>query len=131
MTDTKSPIDTIQQFISLQNTRKEAAERLGGNQQMSQAKTSADSAIAALMNELSQSGDASKGGVDKDNEFYGQWNNALGRLDEMNKEDKASLFTKMETELRGIYESELQEPNELPQSLKELLQQQMAEIQSA
>ena len=135
VTNTKSPVDIVQEFITLQNTRREAAERLQPTNEplktkLIATKEVADKAIAQLMNELSNFGDAVKESVSKEKKFYDHWNEVVNRLDTLSDEEKSSIFHKMEADLYAIYLRVLRDEKELPESINEALQEQVGELES-
>jgi hypothetical protein len=132
---TRSPIDIVQEFITLQNTLKEATVRLQPangpiNTKLAAANSAADEAIAQLMSELSNFGDAVKDSVSKEAAFYDGWNEVVNRLDTLSDEEKSLVFHKMEADLYAIYLAVLREENKLPESLKEALQKQAKQLES-
>jgi seryl-tRNA synthetase len=129
-----TPVDIIMEFIALQNTRKEAAERLQSgtqtlNDRLNAAKSSADKAVAQLMNELSNFGDAVKAGVNKENEFFDNWNKIAPNTATLPDEEKDAVFTRMENDLYAIYLRVLKDEKNLPASIIEILQTQAGELE--
>lgn len=131
--EAKTPVDIIEALLAMQNTRKEAAERFAAPQGnasplFQHAKASAEKAIAQLMSELSQFGDAVKGAGVSDHEFFQLWNEAIAQFPSLSEEQKQHTFEQMERSLQQHYRKTLSEERELPSSLEEVLAAQAKEL---
>ncbi len=120
--------------MAMQNTRKEAAERLAGSTgnssgPLARSKGAAEKAVAQLMDELSQFGDAAKGAGRENNEFDQIWNDAVPKLDTLDGEQKQQTLAQMERVLYRLYEKTLAEEKNLPLSIVEVLQTQAKELE--
>ncbi|HVG12444.1 MAG TPA: hypothetical protein VM843_05530, partial [Flavisolibacter sp.] len=110
------------------------AERLGGNElsgSFQQAKAAADKAIAELMGELSEFGDASKGDINKDHKLFAIWNQAITTLEDLTVEQKEKTLAELEMALKESYVKTLSEEMGLPESVIKVFERQSADIQSA
>lgn len=128
--EVSTPIDIVMEFVSLQNTRLEAAGRLqisgdvNFNNRLEQAKTGAKKAIQQLMDEVSNFGDAVKPSLNMEKAFYEKWNKIAPDAETLPNEEKQRVFNEMENELRSIYSRVLGEDQKLPASTIEILQSQ-------
>ena len=134
-TQTKSPVEIVQEFIALHTTRKEALERLNSNQLLENsagrnaaAGPQSDAFISELMEELSNYGDAVMASVDRENEYQGIWTQALGTLDTMTPVEGAKTFQAMEDRLKQQYQHTLETEMSLPDSLQAILKRQASQL---
>ena len=133
-TNTKTPVDIIQELLAVLSTRKEAAEKLMSKTDDSELKASvqeslvqSDSFIEPLMEELSHSGDAVQGETGRDNAYQQIWQEAFQHIDSMNTETARSTFDRLESALKMHYSS-LQSQTDLPESLLALLEKQSSQL---
>jgi len=85
--------------------------------------------IKALMNELSNFGDAVKADVSSDNEFHKLYEEMLATLDTENMPGLVQLFNSMEESLKTTYLHILESRQEFSASLIELLNKQFSTIE--
>jgi ABC-type transporter Mla subunit MlaD len=132
--ETKTPVDIVEEALALQTIRKEAAERLKqhssgmGAEEYSTELQNADKAIAELMAELSQFGDAVKGAGGEQNEVQHIWNETLTRLDSLTPEQSRTTLKQLKEAMKKEYQALSDAQNGLPESLLKLLQKQMGEL---
>jgi putative protein kinase ArgK-like GTPase of G3E family len=135
-TEPKSPVDIVEAFLAMQNTRKEAAERFAWPKddvvadKLDKTKASAEKAIAQLMDELSQFGDAAKGAGSEENEVNRIWNGAAANLEDMSTQQKQQTLQRIENALQEQYAKTLAEQKDLPLSIQEALEAQAKDLAS-
>ena len=90
-TQSKTPVEIVQELIAIHTTRKEVVDKLKeipvtGNvaDKLPGIIKQSDQFISELMNELSNFGDAVQGSVDRDNEYQEIWKKGLQNIDAMN-----------------------------------------------
>ena len=134
-TQTKTPVNLVQELIAIHTTRKEAVEKFSGQENpenltsdLTAAGQQSDKFIAELMSELSNFGDAVQAEVDRENDYQLTWKNTLGAIDTMNEQEKSRTFEQMEQNLKKFYQTMLDTSTELPVSLQDILQRQMKEL---
>lgn len=120
-TETKSPVQIVQEFIALHTTRKEAAEKLHADPVAAQ---QSDGFIAELMEELANYGDAVMASTDRENEYQQTYTNALGKVESMKAEEQAQTFQELEASLKKMYQTTLESETGLPEPLREILTKQ-------
>jgi len=120
-TQTKSPVQIVQEFIALHTTRKEAAERLHADAAVMQ---QSDRFIAELMEELSNYGDAVMANTDRENEYQQTWKDTLGKMESMTPEKQAQTFQALEASLKHMYQTTLENGTDLPVPVREMLTKQ-------
>jgi poly-gamma-glutamate capsule biosynthesis protein CapA/YwtB (metallophosphatase superfamily) len=133
-TNTKTPVDIIQELLAVLSTRKEAAEKLmtltGDGElkiRLENSRVQSDKFIEPLMSELSHFGDAVQGESPRENEYQVIWQKAFQDFDNINIETAASTFEQLEAALKGHYNT-LQGQSDLPESLQVLLDKQLTEL---
>ena len=129
-TPATTPLQLIQELLATYATRKEATERLNGAGlspegagKLFAALQQSDQAIAGLMSELSQYGDAVQSEVDRTDAFQTTYKEALPRIDAMNAEERMQLFETLESNLRQRFEEISRFSTELPDSLQQLVKE--------
>jgi hypothetical protein len=133
-TSTKTPVDIIQELLAILSTRKEAADKLISRTDdgeltalLENSRNQSDAFIEPLMGELSHSGDAVQGETVRENEYHSIWQKAFQDIDSLDTLSARSVFQELELALKTHYLS-LQEQTELPESLQELLNEQLAQL---
>lgn len=131
----KSPVEIVQKLIAIHTTRKEASERMIKNDssrdmqdKLKSVAAQSDSFMKALLNELSQFGDAVQSEVDREDEFHAIWSKSLANIDTMNTSTLSETFNQSENSLKNIYSQIINENQDLPVSLNDLLVSQSNEL---
>lgn len=124
----KTPIDILQELITIHTSRIDVAEKLTKKQvaeslikKLSAAKQQSHQFTSELMNELSGFGDAVHDGSALESEYEMIWKNTVGNIDAINAGDDVPVFAELEDSLKKIYQNILQEKTGLPDSIRELL----------
>ena len=127
-TQSKTPVEIVQELIAIHSTRKEAINKLKEKQFKGNVATrlptiaeQSDQFISELMNELSNFGDAVQGDVNRENEYQGMWKNTLANIDTLSQQECEQTLEKSEQSLKKIYRNTLDTAFELPASFKEIL----------
>ena len=127
-TQTKTPVEIVQELIAIHATRKEAAEKLmpaaGEGQHTGSAAQQSDQFITALMNELSDFGDGVQSVAGRENDYQITYKNMLGSIDTLTPEEQEQAFQGLEESLKKVYKSILENKNELPESLQKIITEQ-------
>lgn len=125
-TQTKSPVEIVQELIAIHTTRKEAVEKLqlpeGAQSQQS------DQFIAALMSELSNFGDAVQSEAGRENEYQTTYKKILPEIDNMTPQQHQQAFGELEAKLKEVYDRLMETKDELPESLQTILTQQKEQL---
>lgn len=131
----KSPVEIVQKLIAIHTTRKEASEKMGNNSaslplqgKLKAAAEQSDRFIKALLNELSQFGDAVQSEVNREDEYQQTWNNAMGNIDTIDASTLSETHQKLENTLLDIYSEIIDSYHDLPVSLNDLLISQVKEL---
>ena len=131
----KSPVEIVQKLIAIHTTRKEASEKMGNNNaslplkiKLKSAGEQSDRFIKALLNELSQFGDAVQSEVNREDDYQQTWNNALVNIDTIDASTLSDTHQKLENTLLNIYSEILDSYHDLPVSLNDLLISQVKEL---
>lgn len=131
----KSPVEIVQKLIAIHTTRKEASEKMGNNNasfplkgKLKSAAEQSDRFVKALLNELSQFGDAVQSEVNREDEYQQTWNNAIVNIDTIDASTLSDTRQKLENTLLNIYSEILDSYHDLPVSLNDLLISQVKEL---
>lgn len=87
-----------------------------------------DRFIKALLNELSQFGDAVQSEVNREDEYQQTWNNAMGNIDTIDASTLSDTHRRLENTLLNIYSEIIDSYHDLPVSLNDLLISQVKEL---
>ena len=130
-----SPVEIVQKLIAIHTTRKEASEKMGNNSaslplqgKLKSAAEQSDRFIKALLNELSQFGDAVQSEVSREDEYQQTWNNAMVNIDTVDASSLSDTHQKLENTLLNVYSEIIDSYHDLPVSLNDLLISQMKEL---
>ena len=131
-TQTKTPVEVVQELIAIHATRKEAAEKLAspaGDQgrQTGPAAEQSDRFIEALMNELSDYGDGVQSVAERENEYQLTYKKILAGIDTMTPQQHQQAFQELEESLKKVYRDFL-EKDELPGSLQKIIAEQKEKL---
>lgn len=129
-TQTKSPVEIVQELIAIHTTRKEAVEKLQlpeGAQSQKAARQS-DEFIAALMSELSNFGDAVQSEAGRENDYQTTYKKILPEIDNMTPQQHQQAFGELEAKLKEVYDRLMETKDELPESLQTILTQQKEQL---
>ncbi len=128
---TKTPVQIIQELISVHTNRIEMVQKCEGKPfapnvaaRLASAKQQSEQYTAELMNELSLFGDAVMASVDHQNEYQRMYKNVLGNIDALTPQEAEQTFQSLEAALQHIYQTIVETETELPDSLAELLRTQ-------
>lgn len=128
-TQQKTPVQVVQELIALHTTRKEACQKImenGADQEVIEKATAAagqsDAAIAALLAELAQFGDAVGASVDRDNPYQELYKQLLDDLKA--PAAAANAFRQLEDSLKITYKQLMDAQTDLPPTLQQLIQKQ-------
>ena len=131
----KSPVEIVQKLIAIHTTRKEVSERMIKNNELSnlQDKLQAvgeqsDRFTKALLNELSQFGDAVQSEVNREDEYHEIWNKSMSNIDSMDSSSLEDTFKQSENSLVNIYSGIIESYSDLPDTLSEILNSQIKEL---
>lgn len=131
----KSPVEIVQKLIAIHTTRKEASEKMGNNKasltlevKLKSAAEQSDRFIKALLNELSQFGDAVQSEVNREDEYQETWNEAIVNIDTVDASSLSGILKKLENTLVNIYSEIIDSHNDLPGTLNDLLISQVEEL---
>jgi seryl-tRNA synthetase len=131
----KSPVEIVQKLIAIHTARKEASEKMvknnaSGNLQdkLSSSSAQSDRYINALLNELSQFGDAVQSEVNRDDDYNKLWNSVTVNIDTMDADSISGIFRQLENSLIKIYEQIIEAYKELPVTLNDLIVSQLKEL---
>lgn len=131
-TQTKTPVEIVQELIAIHTTRKEAVEKLKlSATEGTRAKTAtgqSDQFIAALMNELSTFGDAVQSEAGRENDYQTTYKNMLAEIDTMSPQQQEQAFQELEEKLKAVYQTLLETKADLPESLQTLLAEQKEQL---
>lgn len=130
-TQQKTPVEVVQELIAVHTTRKEACQKLTANRtdealarQVQEAAKQSDAAIAALMSELSQFGDAVGAEANRDNAYQELYKQSIDTLNAPDAAASAAVFQRLEDRLKTTYKEVIDTQTDLPQTLQELIQKQ-------
>lgn len=131
----KSPVEIVQKLIAIHSTRKEVSERMAKNsaaqhlqERLKSVAAQSDRFTKALLNELSQFGDAVQSEVNREDEFHEIWNTLMANIDTMDTSLLSETFKQSENSVINIYSQILDSHHDLPVSLHELLINQLKEL---
>jgi len=131
----KSPVEIVQKLITVNTTRAEACERMAKNdasqdlkEKLKSAAAQSERFIKALLNELSQFGDAVQSEVDREDEYHEIWNKATKNIDTMDALALSETFKQAENSLVNIYSQILDSYPDLPLTLTDLITGQANEL---
>ncbi len=134
----KSPVEIVQKLIAIHTTRKEVSERIAKNNASNQLQersksvaAQSDRFIKALLNELSQFGDAVQSEVNREDEFHEIWDKSLSNIDTMDTSLLSNSFEQSEKSLINIYSQIIDMYQDLPVTLNDLLLTQFKELKQA
>jgi hypothetical protein len=132
---TRTPVEIVQELIAIHTTRKEASAKLKEKgipeevlAKLTAASQQSDQFITGLMNELSNFGDAVLSDVDRENEYERIWKNALKNIDATDSHENAQTFQALEDSLKKIYNEILETKDGLPPSLQEIINKQAGKL---
>lgn len=126
-TESKSPVEIVQELIAIHTTRKEAAEKLSNSNsegftiKLTGTAQQSDGFIKELINELSNFGDAVQETVNRENEYQVLWKSASANIESIDAAESERTFEEMEESLRRIYQTLLTNKSDLPASLSEII----------
>ncbi|HEX8279428.1 MAG TPA: hypothetical protein VF540_12065 [Segetibacter sp.] len=133
-----SPVEIVQKLIAIHTTRKEASEKMGNNNaslplqgKLQSAAEQSDRFLKALLNELSQFGDAVQSEVNREDEYQQTWNNAMVHIDTADASALSDTLQSLENTLFNIYSEIIDSYHDLPVSLNDLLISQVKELKQA
>lgn len=131
----KTPVEVVQELLAVHTTRKEVMEKTMGNgaaaglaSRAQAAAAQSDAAIAALMAELSQFGDAVSASVNRENPYQETYKQSLDTLNAPDAAATGVAFQNLEEALHATYKDVIDAQTDLPQSLQELIQKQYREL---
>lgn len=131
----KSPVEIVQKLITVNTTRAEACERMEKNdasqdlqEKLKSSAAQSERFIKALLNELSQFGDAVQSEVDREDEYHEIWNKATKNIDTMDALALSETFKQAENSLVNIYSQILDSYPDLPLTLTDLITGQVNEL---
>jgi len=131
----KTPVDIVQKLIALHTTRKEVCEKMVINtaskdiqDKLNAAMSQSDRFTKALLNELSEFGDAVQSEVNRDDEYHELWNKETANTDTMDASSSSDTFKQLENCLINIYTQTLDKYPDLPVTLNDLLISQVNEL---
>ena len=131
----KSPVEIVQKLLAIHSTRKEACEKMAKNneainlqEKLTSAAAQSDRFIKALLNELSEFGDAVQSEVNREDEYHDAWNEVTGQTGTLNASALGDIFGKLENSLINIYNKIADTYQDLPFTLNDLLTNQAKEI---
>lgn len=131
----KSPVEIVQKLIAIHTTRKEASEKMGNNKasfplevKLKLAAEQSDRFIKALLNELSQFGDAVQSEVNRDDEYQETWKEAMVNIDTVDASSLSGTHQKLENTVLNIYSEIIDSHSGLPDTLNDLLISQVKEL---
>lgn len=131
-TQTKTPVEIVQELIAIHTTRKEAVAKLklseSSNAQAATADQQSDQFIAALMNELSTFGDAVQSEAGRENDYQTTYKKMLAEIDTMSTQQHEQTFQELEEKLKAVYQTILETKNDLPESLQKILTEQKEQL---
>ncbi len=129
-TQVTNPVATIQQLMAAHATRADGYEKLENETADTTLKSNFTGKASAsrrcneeLLKELAQFGDAAQSEVNRDNDHQRVWKEIAAGM-EINPGKSTSLAVKEESALLALYGQALEDANGLPESLRELLEQQ-------
>ena len=131
-TQTKTPVEIVQEMIAIYTTRKEAIEKLklseSSSAQASTAAQQSDQFIEALMSELSAFGDAVQSEAGRENDYQTTYKKMLAEIDTMSPQQHEQTFQELEEKLKAVYQTLLETKNDLPESLQKILTEQKEQL---
>ena len=132
---TLSPAAVTQKVIAMQTTRKEVCQKLLSDnyekkfaEKLEKALDQSHHFTDQLMNELSNYGDAVSSQIDRDAEFEKMANEMMDSNNHDKEAGKEVDFKIFEEKLVNIYRDILSDKNELPLSLRHMLESQLSKI---
>ena len=129
-----SPVQLTQKVLGLLTTRKDICEKLAEKEDGSLSKKlhdtlqQSDRFIKQLMNELSNYGDAVSSEVDRDTEYQNQWKEELEKMNNSGFQPSENAFNDLEKSLQKAYKEILENKENLPESLTNILEKQLQEM---
>lgn len=131
-----APVEITQKVLGLLTTRKEICEKLlpekrggGHTKKLEDKLQQSDRFIKQLMNELSNYGDAVSSQVDHDTEYQTQWKKELENMNNAGPQAVENAFEDLEKSLQKTYKEILENKDNLPESLKNILEKQLQEME--
>lgn len=131
----KSPVEIVQKLLAIQSTRKEVSERMAKNdasdelqEKLKSVAAQSERFIKALLNELSQFGDAVQSEVNREDEYHEIMNKSMGNIDTMDKSLLTETFKQSENSLINLYSEITNAHQDLPDTLNDLLNTQLEEL---
>ena len=130
-----TPVQITQKVLGLLTTRKDICEKLaektagGLSKKLEDALQQTDRFIKQLMNELSNYGDAVSSEVDRDSEYQSQWKEELEKINNSTYHSSETAFDDLEKRFRKAYKEILENKDNLPESLKNILEKQLQEME--
>ena len=133
--NTLSSVEITQKALGLLSTRKDICEKpLAEKKDPSLSKKLEDTSeqsdrfIKQLMGELSNYGDAVSSEIDRDSEYQVQWKKELEKMNNSEPHSIEKTFDDLEKSLRKAYKEMLENRDNLPESLKKILEKQLLEM---
>jgi len=133
--NTLSPVEITQKVLGLLTTRKDICEKLAEkkdgslSKKLEDALQQSDRFIKQLMNELSNYGDAVSSEIDRDSEYQAQWKRELEKMNNSEPQPLEKTFDELEKSLQNAYKDILENKDNLPESLKNILEKQLHEME--
>lgn len=131
----KSPVEIVQTLLAVYTTRREAIEKIAKNESAQNLQSTvqplaeqSERFSKALLNELSEFGDAVQSEVSRDDEYHQVWNKVVSDADTMEASSLSETFKNSESILVNIYSRIINENTDLPAALTELLTSQLNEL---
>ena len=132
--NTLSSVEITQKALGLLTTRKDICEKLaekedgGLSKKLQDTLQQSDQFIKQLMNELSNYGDAVSSEIDRDTEYQAQWKKELEKMNNSEPRSLEKTFDDLEKSLQKAYKEMLENKDNLPESLKNILEKQLQEM---
>jgi hypothetical protein len=133
--NTLSSVEITQKALGLLTTRKDICEKLLDEKKdpslpkkLEDTLEQSDRFIKQLMNELSNYGDAVSSEIDRDSEYQVQWKKELEKMSNSEPHSLEKTFDDLEKSLRKAFKEMLENKDNLPESLKNILEKQLHEM---
>lgn len=124
----KTAINILQELIAILTTRKETCEKILEKkpdaaiaEKLTSISEQSMQFIRALMEELTQFGDAVMAEVSRDNQYHMLWKQTMENIEHKNPAELSQNFMQMEEALKNIYNEFVDSSADMPTSLHELL----------
>jgi aspartate/tyrosine/aromatic aminotransferase len=131
-----SPVQITQKVLGLLSTRKDICEKLltektdtSLSKKLEDTLQQSDQFINQLMSELSNYGDAVLSEIDRDSEYQAQWKKELEKMNNSGFQPSENAFLDLEKSLQNAYKEILENRDNLPESLTNILEKQLREIE--